>query len=90
MKTITEYQPLIFTRILAAARDRETAPQITWANMAAVLAYCTAGLWLFFDTGFAPWNWQFWLVFGPLFVAGELLLREISALLRLRRSEQAP
>lgn len=77
MKTITQYQPLIFTRILNASRDREPGFRAARRNVGIVLLYCAAGLWLVFDTGFAPWNWQFWTVFGPLFVAGELAAREI-------------
>ena len=77
MKTITQYQPLIFTRILNASRDREPELQAARRNAGIVLLYCAVGLWLVFDTGFAPWNWQFWTVFGPLFVAGELAARAI-------------
>jgi hypothetical protein len=32
------------------------------------------GLWMSFDTGLAPWHWQFWLMFAPLFLAGEMTI----------------
>ncbi len=41
----------------------------------AALGYSVPGLWLSCDTGFAPWQWQFWLMFAPLFAAGELAWR---------------
>lgn len=79
MKTITEYRPLIFSRILSATPAREHDCRAIGSNLAAVSFYCTAGFWLFFDTGFAPWNWQFWIAFGPLFLAGELAVNEFCA-----------
>ncbi len=77
MKTITEYQPLIFSRILSATPVREFDRRAVCWNIAVVVLYCTAGLWLFVDTGFAPWNWQYWIAFGPLFIAGELAVNEL-------------
>ena len=84
MKTITEYQPSIFTRFLELSAHRTFTRQEFWRNVAAVLFYCGAGLWLCVDTGFAPWNWQFWTAFGPLFVAGEMAFREISTIRAFR------
>jgi hypothetical protein len=89
MKTITEYRPLIFSRILNATREGEfTRPSAGW-NIALVVLYCAAGSWLFVDTGFAPWNWQFWTAFGPLFVAGELAMNEFHAVRHQRQSDEA-
>ncbi|MGB8170576.1 MAG: hypothetical protein WCF18_23940 [Chthoniobacteraceae bacterium] len=85
MKTITEYRPLIFSRILDATRAVEPTRQSMGWNVGVVVFYCAAGLWLFVDTGFAPWNWQFWTAFGPLFIAGELAVNEILVLTDPRR-----
>ena len=72
MKTITEYRPMIFSQ-LAAQTEHHTQQRRRWAgNALAVVVYGGVGMWLSFDTGFAPWQWQFWLMFVPLFVAGEL------------------
>jgi len=75
MKTITEYQPLIFTKILAHVGPRK-APKRHSILTTVELA---GGFWLMADTGFAPWQWQFWLVFAPFFIAGELAFRALSA-----------
>jgi hypothetical protein len=75
MKTITEYRPMIFSQL--AVRSEYTARQRRrlGLNVLASAGYGAGGLWLSFDTGFAPWQWQFWLMFAPLFVAGELAWR---------------
>ena len=31
------------------------------------------------DIGLAPWNWQFWLVFGPAFAGAKWLLQNYEA-----------
>jgi hypothetical protein len=86
MKTITEYRPLIFGELFAQSEKRRSQPRrIGWSG-AAVASYCILGLWLSLDTGFAPWNWQFWMVIGPLFVAGELAARELSMRRRVRKA----
>jgi hypothetical protein len=78
MKTITEYKPLIFGELFAQSEKRRShLRRIGWSGVV-IAAYCVFGLWLSVDTGFAPWNWQFWTVLGPLFVAGELANRELS------------
>ena len=75
MKTITEYQPLIFSRILGHVEPRKTT-RITGILTVVELA---GGFWLMADTGFAPWHWQFWLMFAPFFVAGEMAIRAFHA-----------
>ena len=74
MKTITEYRPLIFSRILA--EEPMESPVGLW-DAALIAGYVLLALWMMTDTGFAPWQWQFWLVFGPLFAACELALWQI-------------
>jgi hypothetical protein len=75
MKTITEYQPLIFSRILSSAARRKPWPW-TWSLARTVTVLEVAvGFWLMADTGFLPFSWQFWIVFGPIFLAGELIGR---------------
>jgi len=74
MKTITEYRPLIFSELDAQAGCRRARQRRIWSDFALVGGYSAFGLWLIWDTGFAPWNWQFWLCFAPLYLAGELAL----------------
>jgi hypothetical protein len=78
MKTITEYRPLIFGELFAQSEKRKSQFRKFARNGAAIACYCIFGLWFSLDTGLAPWNWQFWMVLGPLFVAGELANRELS------------
>jgi len=85
MKTITEYRPLIFGELFAQSEKRKShLRKIGWSRIA-IAGYCIFGLWLALDTGFPPWNWQFWTVFGPLFAAGELAAWEISMRRRVRK-----
>lgn len=79
MKTITEYQPMIFSRLAAAAEKRSRQRRRRIREGAIVVAYCALGLWLSFDTGLAPWFWQFWLIFAPLFLASELAMHALDA-----------
>ncbi len=72
MKTITEYQPMIFSQMAGHAEKRSQARRRLRTNLFMGLAYSAGALWLSIDTGFVIWHWQFWLVFTPLFVAGEL------------------
>lgn len=77
MKTITEYQPMIFSRLAEAAQERVERRRLFRAESIAALAYIGLGLGLAFDTGYLVWNWQFWVMFAPFLVAGELVVREI-------------
>lgn len=79
MKTITEYQPMIFTRLAAHAEKRSRQRRRIILDGVVVLGYCLLGLWLSFDTGLAPWFWQFWLMFTPFFLAGELAMHALHA-----------
>ena len=72
MKTITEYQPMIFSALAAHSLKRCLERRQLIIDLIMVIAYSSLGLWLSFDTGLAPWNWQFWLMFTPLFLAGEI------------------
>jgi hypothetical protein len=72
MKTITQYGPMIFSQMAEQAEKRALLRRQLGTDVAAVLTYTALGLWLSFDTGFAPWHWQFWLMFTPLYIAGEL------------------
>jgi hypothetical protein len=77
MKTITEYRPMIFTQLtirseVCARRRRRLRRELLF-----VATYGVLGMGLCFDTGFAPWHWQFWLMFAPLFAAGELASRQL-------------
>ena len=75
MKTITEYRPMIFSQLAARAEHVSRQRRRLRVDLVAAVGYGALGLWLSCDTGFAPWQWQFWLMFAPLFVAGELAWR---------------
>ena len=80
MKTITQYQPLIFG-LMQMREDRKDARR-AWSQALIVRMLprlCLgAGLWIALDTGLQPWSLSFWTIFGPLFLASELALWEIS------------
>jgi hypothetical protein len=75
MKTITEYRPMIFTELAAQAEHFSRRRRRLGIELLAAFGYGGGGLWLSCDTGFAPWQWQFWFMFAPLFLAGELAWR---------------
>ena len=72
MKTITEYQPLIFSRLASMSAKRTGSRRRLKTDLMVIAGYSILGLWLSFDTGFLPWDWQFWIMFAPLLLAGEL------------------
>ncbi len=80
MKTITEYQPLIFGLLLARAENRGVRRNLTLRAIACYLPalYVLVALGLILGTGLAPWDWPFWMVFTPFFMGSELALRELS------------
>ena len=51
----------------SSAQIRQLDPRIAHARTVA----------LAFDTGFVAWDWQFWLMFAPMFAASELALHEV-------------
>ena len=71
MKTITEYRPMIFSEMAAHAEKRALHRRRLLLNAALVTGYAVVGLGIICSTGFMPWHWQFWVMFTPLFVAGE-------------------
>ncbi|MEP6668698.1 MAG: hypothetical protein ABJF10_06070 [Chthoniobacter sp.] len=75
--TITEYRPMIFSELATQSEPVSRQRRRLAADLVAVAGYGVVGLWLSFDTGFAPWQWQFWLMFAPLFAAGELAWRAV-------------
>ena len=79
MKTITEYQPMIFSQLAARSETVSRQRRQFRTDLLAVAVYSVIGLFLSFDTGLAPWQWQFWLMFAPLFAAGELAWRACGA-----------
>lgn len=79
MKTITEYQPMIFSQLAARSEAVSRQRRRLRIDLLAFAIYGGIGLFLSFDTGFAPWQWQFWLMFVPLFSAGELAWRAFEA-----------
>ncbi len=78
MKTITDYAPMVFTQLAIRAQERARRQRRLQFELLGVGVYATLGLLLSLDTGFAPWHWQFWLAFAPLFLAGELLWRKLT------------
>src|SRR5262245_60654254 len=75
MKTITEYRPMIFSQLAAQSEACSRRRRRLRGDLLAAGVYGAIGLGLSCDTGFAPWQWQFWLMFAPLFAAGELAWR---------------
>ena|SRR5947209_446388 len=80
MKTITEYQPLIFGELFRQAQRRLVRRRSTWKAAVLVLPvlYVFAGLKITADTGLMVWDPRFWLIFVPLFLLGERLLWALS------------
>ncbi len=75
-KTITEFQPLFYQRLFAQPRQRQ-ARRRNRARLAAwslPALYVALGVKITADTGIAPWHWQFWLMFTPLFILGERVM----------------
>jgi len=70
---------MIVSRIDAhAAQEVERRCRLK-IDAALVTGDCLLGLWLCWDTGFAPWHWQFWICFGPLFIAVEMIARVVGS-----------
>lgn len=82
MKTITEYQPMIFSALFSRSEHRKTRSHQILRRTALLLAigYVILGLKITTDTGLAAWDWQFWFIFAPLFLLGERLLKLLSHL----------
>ena len=80
MKTITEYQPMIYSVLFAGPERRRTRHRQNLRLVAACLlfGYFAAILKIMADTGLAVWDWQFWIIFGPLLALGERLLWTLS------------
>ena len=80
MKTITEYQPLIFGELFGQAQKRLVRRRSTWKAAVLVLpvVYVCLGLKITVDTGLRVWDPRFWLIFVPLFLLGERLLWALS------------
>ena len=77
MKTITEYRPMIFSEMAAHAEKRALHRLQLLLHAALVIGYCIVGFAMICSTGFMPWHWQFWLIFTPLFVAGEAVIHAL-------------
>jgi fatty acid desaturase len=75
MKTITEYQPMIFSQMEEQAEKRTEQRRQLRTDVLMIGAYSVGALWLSYDTGIAVWNWQFWMIFLPFFVVGEMIER---------------
>ena len=78
MKTITEYQPMIFSHLAAAAEKRSARRRSFRTDLLMASGYIGVGIWMCFDTGFLPWDWQFWIMFAPILLAGELACRALA------------
>lgn len=87
MKTITEYQPLIFGSLMDHAVKRRCRRHQTFriAALALPILYVLAGLKITADTGLVAWDWRFWLMFVPLYLLGERFLGMLSLAARESR-----
>jgi hypothetical protein len=72
MKTITEYRPMIFSQLAARTEERLLRRRRVREDIVFSAAYATFGLWLAIDTGLVPCDCEFWAMFLPFFVAGEI------------------
>ncbi len=77
MKTITEYQPMIFSQMAEHAEKRMEHRRKLRGDVWMIGIYSIGALWLSFDTGIAVWHWQFWMIFLPFFIAGEIIERAV-------------
>ena len=75
MKTITEYQPMIFSQMAEHAEKRSEHRRQLRGDALMICIYSVGALWLSYDTGIAVWHWQFWMIFLPFFVVGEMIER---------------
>lgn len=80
MKTITEYQPMIFSALFCRPELRKSRARqvLRLTALALALGYVGLGLKITTDTGLAAWDWQFWMILAPLFFLGEQVLRALS------------
>lgn len=76
-KTITEYRPMIFSEMAAHAEKRALHRRRLLLNAALIAGYCIVGFGMICSIGFMPWHWQFWVMFTPLFVAGETVIHAL-------------
>jgi len=79
MKTITEYQPMIFSQMAEHAEKRSEQRRQLRMDVLMIAAYTLGALWLSYDTGIAVWHWQLWMIFLPFFVAVEMIERALRA-----------
>jgi hypothetical protein len=79
MKTITEYQPMIYSALLTEPSRRRTRREqaLRAANLGVRLLYGIAILSIMAETGLAAWNWQFWIIFAPILAVGEYALHSL-------------
>lgn len=77
MKTITEYQPMIFSQMAEYAEKRTEHRRQLRGDAVMIGIYSVGALWLSYDTGVAVWHWQFWMIFLPFFVVGEMIERAL-------------
>lgn len=79
MKTITEYQPMIYSVLLTAPSRRRTRREqaLRAANVGVRISYAAAILAIMAQTGLAAWNWQFWIMFAPMLALGEYALHTL-------------
>jgi hypothetical protein len=80
MKTITEYQPLIFSALGARAGYREQRNRRVARGLRVILplVYGLIGLKLGVDTGMCAWDLGFWIMMLPVILLGEQLLRTLA------------
>lgn len=79
MKTITEYQPMIFSQMAEHAEKRCEQRRQLRTDALMIGTYTVGALWLSYDTGTAVWHWQFWMIFLPFFIVGEVIERAVRA-----------
>jgi len=76
MKTITGM--VIYSHVETRGWKRSANGRQLHRDMFRALGYCAVATWLSLDTGFLFRDWQFWIMFAPLLIAGEIAAWTIS------------
>jgi len=76
MKTISEYQPLLFSTLerRAVQRDLRRERALRTARCAVPLLYAVAAIKITADTALVPWDLGFWIILAPMIAASEYAL----------------
>jgi hypothetical protein len=77
MKTISEYQPLLFSTLqrVAEQRERRREKVLRAARWATPVVYALVAMKVTADTALVPWDIGFWLIVAPIIAISEYAIR---------------